>query len=127
MKLGRKEFNTPVWLAPMAGYTDRGMRLMAKKWGADLTVTEMVSAKAVVYNDKKTFRLARILADEGDVLLQIFGSEPQVLAEAAERLSRPVGEGYVAPFGIDINMGCPVNKIFSNGEGSALMKSPSLI
>ena len=127
MKLGRKEFNTPVWLAPMAGYTDRGMRLMAKKWGADLTVTEMVSAKAVVYNDKKTFRLARILPDEGDVLLQIFGSEPQVLAEAAERLSRPVGEGYAAPFGIDINMGCPVNKIFSNGEGSALMKSPSLI
>ena len=127
MRLGRKEFNTPLWLAPMAGYTDRGMRLMAKRWGADLTVTEMVSAKAVVYNDKKTYKLARILPDEGDVLLQIFGSEPQVMAEAAGRLSAPVGDGCAAPFGIDINMGCPVNKIFSNGEGSALMKSPTLI
>ena len=127
MKLGEKEFNTPLWLAPMAGYTDRGMRLMAKRWGADLTVTEMVSAKAVVYNDKKTYKLARILPDEGEVLLQIFGSEPEVMAEAAERLSAPVGDGCAVPFGIDINMGCPVNKIFSNGEGSALMKSPTLI
>ena len=127
MKLGNKEFNTPLWLAPMAGYTDRGMRLMAKRWGADLAVTEMVSAKAVVYDDKKTYRLARILPDEGEVLLQIFGSEPAVMAEAAARLTAPVGEGCAAPFGIDINMGCPVNKIFSNGEGSALMKNPALI
>lgn len=127
MKIGSREFNCPLLLAPMAGYTDRSMRLMAKKWGADLTVTEMVSAKAVVYKDKKTFRLAKISADEGDVLLQIFGSEPSVMAEAAARLALPVSDGHIAPFGIDINMGCPVNKIFSNGEGSALMKSPTLI
>lgn len=127
MKIGSREFNCPLLLAPMAGYTDRSMRLMAKKWGADLTVTEMVSAKAVVYKDKKTFRLAKISADEGDVLLQIFGSEPSVMAEAAARLALPVSEEHISPFGIDINMGCPVNKIFSNGEGSALMKSPTLI
>lgn len=127
LKIGKKDFGLGLCLAPMAGYTDRGMRLLAKKWGADLTTTEMVSAKAVVYNDKKTFKLARISADEGDVLLQIFGSEPSVMAEAAERLSRPIADGFAAPFGIDINMGCPVNKIFSNGEGSALMQSPTLI
>lgn len=127
LKLGNKEFGCAVCLAPMAGYTDRGMRLLAKRWGADLTTTEMVSAKAVVYNDKKTFKLAAISKDEGDVLLQIFGSEPSVMAEAAERLSGAVSDIHAAPFGIDINMGCPVNKIFSNGEGSALMRSPTLI
>ena len=127
MKIGAFDFGRAVCLAPMAGYTDRGMRLMAKKWGADLTTTEMISAKAVVYKDEKTKRLARILPDEGRVLLQIFGSEPSVMAEAAARLSLPVYEGCAAPFGIDINMGCPVHKIFSNGEGSALMKNPDLI
>ena len=127
LKIGGLCLEYGLCLAPMAGYTDRGMRFMAKKWGADLTTTEMVSAKAVVYNDKKTFNLARILPDEGPVLLQIFGSDPSVMAEASARLALPVGEGYAAPFGIDINMGCPVNKIFSNGEGSALMKSPTLI
>ena len=127
MKIANTLFPLGLTLAPMAGYTDRGMRLVAKKWGAELTTTEMVSAKAVVYNDKKTYRLAGIREDEGRVLLQIFGSEPAVMAEAAQRLSHPVGEGYVSPFGIDINMGCPVNKIFSNGEGSALMQSPELI
>ena len=127
LKLGNKELGCAVCLAPMAGYTDRGMRLLAKRWGADLTTTEMVSAKAVVYNDKKTFKLAAIAKDEGDVLLQIFGSEPSVMAEAAERLSGAVSDIHSAPFGIDINMGCPVNKIFSNGEGSALMRSPTLI
>ena len=127
IKLGSFEMKHGLCLAPMAGYTDRGMRLVAKKWGAELTTTEMISAKAVVYNDKKTYKLAAIREDEGDVLLQLFGSEPQVMAEAAKRLSRPIGDGFAAPFGIDINMGCPVNKIFSNGEGSALMKNPTLI
>ena len=109
----------------MAGFTDRAFRLVCHELGAEYTVTEMVSAKAVVYNDKKTFQLARIREDEGAVALQIFGSEPSVMAEAAGRLSSP-DEGE-APVAIDINMGCPVKKIFSNGEGSALMKNPSLI
>jgi nifR3 family TIM-barrel protein len=89
------------------------------------SVSEMVSAKAVSFGDKKTYALAKILPDEGPVSIQIFGSEPEILAEAAYKLSNPT-EG-VRPVAIDINMGCPVHKIFSNGEGSALMKNPELI
>ncbi len=125
--LGKKEYPVGLMLAPMAGFSDRAMRLLAKECGAELSVTEMVSAKAVVYGDKKTVKLARIMADEGDVALQIFGSEPDTMARAADMLSKPLGEGCAAPVAIDINMGCPVNKIFSNGEGSALMRDPDKI
>ncbi len=111
----------------MAGFTDRAMRVVCHGQGCELSVTEMVSAKAVVYDDKKTYKLARIMPDEGPVLLQIFGSEPDVMAEAAHRLSNPTDTLAASPIGIDINMGCPVHKIFSNGEGSALMRSPNLI
>lgn len=114
-----------IFLAPMAGYTDRAMRLVCHKYGCEMAVSEMVSAKAVCFGDKKTVRLARILPDEGPVSVQIFGSEPEIMAEAAARLSKPT-EG-VRPVAIDINMGCPVHKIFSNGEGSALMRDPDLI
>lgn len=115
-------------LAPMAGYTDRAMRAVCHECGAEYSVTEMVSAKAVVFGDKKTHKLARVRADEGPVGLQIFGSEPSVMAEAAGRLVLGADEdGCVMPVAIDINMGCPVNKIFGNGDGSALMRSPSLI
>ena len=125
IKLGSFEMKRGVCLAPMAGYTDRAMRLVCHKYGAEYSVTEMVSAKAVVYGDKKTFSLARILPDEGPTSIQIFGSEPEIMAEAAVMLlNSPEGAGSVA---IDVNMGCPVNKIFGNGEGSALMKSPELI
>ena len=125
IKIGNIEMKHGLCLAPMAGYTDRAMRLVCAKYGAEYSVTEMVSAKAVVFNDKKTFSLARILPDEGPVAVQIFGSEPEVMAEAASILVKPlIGS---SPIAIDINMGCPVNKIFSNGEGSALMKSPELI
>lgn len=125
-KLGTREFKHGIMLAPMAGYSDRAMRLVCKKFGAEVSVTEMVSAKAVTFGDKKTFDLCRIGKDEGAVLLQIFGSDPSVMAEAAGILSnKPVGEE--SPVSIDINMGCPVNKIFKNGEGSALMRSPELI
>lgn len=125
IKLGSLEMQHGLCLAPMAGYTDRAMRLVCRENGAEHSVTEMVSAKAVVYNDKKTFALAKILKDEGPVSVQIFGSEPEIMAEAANILiSRGEGERPVA---IDINMGCPVNKIFSNGEGSALMRNPELI
>ncbi len=125
LKTGDIELEKRIMLAPMAGYTDRAMRLVCREQGCEYSVTEMVSAKAVVYNDKKTFSLARILPDEGAVGVQIFGSEPDIMAEAAARLASP-DEG-VPPVAIDINMGCPVHKIFSNGEGSALMRSPELI
>ena len=125
MKIGNINIPHGLMLAPMAGYTDRAMRLVCKGLGAEYTVTEMVSAKATTFGDKKTFELARILPDEGSVAVQIFGSEPEIMAAAAARLSHPT-EG-VRPVAIDINMGCPVNKIFSNGEGSALMASPELI
>ena len=125
MKIGNTELRHGVALAPMAGYTDRAMRLVCHGAGAEYTVTEMVSAKAVVYNDRKTLTLSRIREDEGSVAIQIFGSEPDVMAEAARRLSSP--EEGASPVAIDINMGCPVKKIFSNGEGSALMRDPKLI
>ena len=125
VKIGNAELKHGLCLAPMAGYTDRAMRLVCHKYGAEYLVTEMVSAKAVVYNDKKTFALAKILPDEGPVAIQIFGSEPEIMAEAAHTLAS-VREG-ADPIAIDINMGCPVNKIFSNGDGSALMKNPELI
>lgn len=125
MKIGSLELKWGVALAPMAGYTDRAMRLVCHGEGAEYSVTEMVSAKAVVYKDKKTYSLARIRDDEGPVGIQIFGSEPDVMAEAARILSNP--EKDARPAIIDVNMGCPVKKIFSNGEGSALMRDPSLI
>ena len=141
MKIGSTELKYGLMLAPMAGYTDRAMRMVCKGFGAEYTVTEMVSARAVVYNDKKTFSLAKIMEDEGPVAVQIFGSEPDIMAEAARVLSGPCKIGseypgstipqseikYIAPRAIDINMGCPVKKIFSNGEGSALMRDPDLI
>lgn len=127
IKLGNTYLPIGLFLAPMAGYTDRAMRLVAREWGAEHTTTEMISAKAVVYNDKKTLTLARIGKDEGPVSLQLFGSEPEVVAEAAERMSRPVSENYASPIAIDINMGCPVKKIYTNGDGSALMRSPEKI
>ena len=113
-----------LWLAPMAGYTDIAMRRICHRMGAEATVSEMISAKAVTYRDKKTVALGRIAPDEGVVFLQIFGKEPEVMAEAAAMLA----EGYCGsvPAGIDINMGCPVPKIAGNGEGSALMRDPAL-
>lgn len=125
IKLGEIELKHGVCLAPMAGYTDRAMRLVCNRYGAEYSVTEMVSAKAVVYGDTKTHALARIMPDEGPVAVQIFGSEPEIMAQAAYTLANTL-DG-MPPVAIDINMGCPVNKIFSNGEGSALMKNPELI
>ena len=139
MKIGDIQIKHGIFLAPMAGYTDRAMRLVAKEWGCEYTTTEMVSAKAVTHGDKKTFKLGRIFDDEGLVALQIFGSEPEVMAEAAgiilrhekelidEGFTHPDGAKVALPVAFDINMGCPVNKIFSNGEGSALMRDPDLI
>ena len=126
MRIGNTELKYGLVLAPMAGFSDYAMRRICREYGAEYSVTEMVSAKAVVYGDKKTEKLARITDVEGPTALQIFGSEPPIMAEAAGRLSSAI-DGGVAPVAIDINMGCPVPKIFSNGEGSALMKNPDLI
>ncbi len=128
MQIGNVILPHGLILGPMAGYTDRAMRLVCRSFGAEYAVTEMVSAKAVCYGDRKTYSLARILPDEGPVALQIFGSEPQILAEGAAMLLRHAQEnGEAIPAAIDVNMGCPVRKIFGNGEGSALMRDPARI
>ncbi len=125
MKIGNIDLGLGLSLAPMAGFSDRAMRKLCHDHGADYSVSEMISAKAVVYGDKKTFSLAKICEDEGPVGLQIFGKEPEIMAQAAKILTdNSLG---APPAFIDINMGCPVHKIFSNGEGSALMKDPGLI
>lgn len=113
-------------LAPMAGFSDYATRRLCRMHGAEYCVTEMVSAKAVCYGDKKTPALARITADEAPCAVQIFGSDPDFMGEAAACLSDGV-LGGVRPAAIDINMGCPVHKVVSNGEGSALMKDPALV
>ena len=111
-----------VFAAPLAGVTDLPYRKILKSFGAALLYTEMVSAKALCYKDKKTYRLTNIDECEQPVGVQIFGSEPDIMAEGA----RIVTEQTAAAF-IDINMGCPVPKIVGNGEGSALLKTPQLI
>ncbi|MGM9647215.1 MAG: tRNA dihydrouridine synthase DusB [Eubacteriales bacterium] len=119
-----------ILLAPMAGVTDHAFRVLCHRMGCDRTVSEMISAKAIHYKDEKTATLARIRADEGPVVLQIFGAEPEIMAEAADLLTRSAYHGCkseAAPVGIDINMGCPMKKITGNGEGSALMRDPALI
>lgn len=126
MRIGSTEIKYGLMLAPMAGFTDRAMRFVCHKYGSEYSVSEMVSAKAVCFKDKKTHALARIMADEGPCAVQIFGSEPDIMARAAEVLAHGE-EGGVPPVAIDINMGCPVAKVFSNGEGSALMKNPDRI
>jgi tRNA-dihydrouridine synthase B len=126
LTIGETVLEYGLMLAPMAGFSDRAMRLVAKKYGAEYSVSEMVSAKAIVFGDKKTAKLARIEEDEAPAAVQLFGSEPEILAEAAAIVSSGKFGGRL-PSAIDINMGCPVPKIFKNGEGSALMKNPSLI
>ena len=110
----------PLFLAPMAGITDHAFRAVCMALGADCCVTELISAKAVVYGDKKTDALARLYPDERPAAIQIFGSEPEIMARAAYSLLK------FKPAFIDINMGCPVPKLVQNGEGCALMRDPSL-
>ena len=108
-------------LAPMAGVSDLPFRLLCHEQGVGLAATEMVSAKAIWHNNKKTNTLMEIHPEEKRVSLQLFGSDPKIISEMAKRI-----EGL--PFSIlDINMGCPMPKIFNNGEGAALMKSPQLV
>lgn len=125
MQIGSVLFPHGLFLGPMAGYTDFAMRTVCREMGAEGLVTEMVSAKAVVFGDRKTIPLARVSAEECPCAIQLFGHEPEVLAEAARIVAAGVGGG-VAPTMIDLNMGCPVHKIVSGGDGSALMRDPAL-
>lgn len=125
MQIGSVLFPHGLFLGPMAGYTDFAMRTVCREMGAEGLVTEMVSAKAVVFGDHKTIPLARVSAEECPCAVQLFGHEPEVLAEAARIVAAGVGGG-VAPTMIDLNMGCPVHKIVSGGDGSALMRDPAL-
>ncbi len=122
--------NTPIQkgllLAPMAGVTDAAFRRICRRFGAEYTVTEMVSAKALWYKDKKTAVIARLSEEEMPAAVQIFGSEPPVMAYAAEVLSSPDSPAGRIPTAIDINMGCPMPKIAGNGDGCALMRDPVL-
>ena len=121
LKIGNVELENNVILAPMAGVTDLPYRLICREQGAGLMCMEMVSAKAVHYNNKNTEALLDIHPDELPVSLQIFGSEPDIMAETAKRIED-------RPFAIlDVNMGCPVPKVVNNHEGSALMKNPKLV
>lgn len=116
MKLGNITLDNNVMLAPMAGVTDMAFRLLCKEQGVGYMISEMVSAKAVLYNNRNTGELLQRMPEEGAVALQLFGSDPDIMADMADRLTE---YGFAA---FDINMGCPVPKIVNNGEGSALMK-----
>ena len=121
MQIGNIKLDIPVVLAPMAGVTDSAFRLLVKEQGCGLLVSEMVSAKGLLYNNERTFDLLAIEASERPVAIQLFGRNPAELAEAARRV-----EAHGADM-IDINMGCPVPKIVNNGEGSALLKEPAVV
>ena len=120
MKIGNIELDTPVALAPMAGISDLPYRVICREFGCGLTVSEMVSAKGLLYKNEKTFAMLQIDEAERPTAIQLFGSVPEELAEAAK-----IVEAQGADI-IDFNMGCPVPKVVNNGEGSALMKVPEL-
>ena len=121
LKIGNVELENRYILGPMAGVTDLPFRLLCREQGAGLLCMEMVSAKAILYNNRNTKALLEIHPDEKPVSLQLFGSAPEIMSEMAKRIEE-------RPFDIlDINMGCPVPKVVKNGEGSALMKNPKLV
>ena len=121
LTIGNIELSNRYILAPMAGVTDLPFRILCKEQGAGLLCMEMISAKALQYNNRNTKALLEIDPKEYPVSLQLFGSEPDIMAEQAKRIEE-------LPFQIlDINMGCPVPKVVKNGEGAALMKNPGLV
>lgn len=115
------DFCNKIILAPMAGICDLPFRLLCKEQGCDVVYTEMISAKGMYYNNKNTEPLLMTKPEESPVGVQLFGSEPKLMAEQAKRIE---DKGFAF---LDVNMGCPVPKIVNNGEGSALMKNPKLI
>ncbi len=119
-KIGNVDLPNKWILAPMAGVSDLPFRLLCHEAGAGMTCMEMISAKAIYYKNRETEEMMRIDPAEGIVSLQLFGSDPDIMAQMAARIEN-------RPFSIlDINMGCPVPKVVNNGEGSALMKDPRL-
>lgn len=121
IQIGNVTIKGNLILAPMAGVTDLPFRLLCKEMGADLIYTEMVSAKGIYYNNKNTEDLLQVLEEERPVSLQLFGSDPELLAEMAKKIE-PRNFDI-----LDINMGCPVPKVVNNGEGSALLQNPKQI
>ncbi|MCH5342778.1 MAG: tRNA dihydrouridine synthase DusB [Acetatifactor sp.] len=120
LQIGNVMLDNNVILAPMAGVTDLPFRLLCRELGAGMVCMEMVSAKAIYYNNKNTDNLMEIHPEEVPASLQLFGSDPMILSEMAKRIEE-------RPFAVlDFNMGCPVPKVVNNGEGSALMKNPKL-
>lgn len=122
MKIGNLVFDNNVFLAPMAGVTDISFRGLCKEMGCGLVTTEMVSAKALYYGSENTKNLLRIAEEEKPVAAQIFGRDPEIMAEVVEKYFNDRDDICI----IDVNMGCPAPKITKNGEGSALMKEPKL-
>ncbi|MBQ2615001.1 MAG: tRNA dihydrouridine synthase DusB [Clostridia bacterium] len=120
MQIGNLSLNNNLFLAPMAGVTDRAFRITAKPFGPALMYTEMVSGKGLHYHNKRTGDLLAVSPEEKPVATQIFGHEPEIMAAIAEQA---LANGAVM---LDINMGCPAPKIVNNGDGSALMKNPPL-
>lgn len=121
MQIGNVTLEAPLMLAPMAGVTDAAFRLICREEGAAFTCTELISSKALCFHDKKTYSLLRRFPGERPSAVQIFGSDPACMAEAAAIALEETGAQV-----IDLNMGCPMGKIVNNGDGSALMKAPDL-
>lgn len=119
--IGNVQLSVPVTLAPMAGVTDLAYRLLAKEMGCGLVYTEMISDKALIFRNERTFEMLRISEQERPIAVQIFGSDPDSMAKAAR-----IVQERAHPDIIDINMGCPTQKIVKNGEGAALMRNVPL-
>ena len=119
MNIGNVSIPSKLALAPMAGVTDAAFRRICAELGAGYTCTELISSKALCYKDKKTFSLLRQFPGEHPAAVQIFGSDPVCMAEAAQ-----IAMEYTGADILDINMGCPMGKIVNNGDGAALMKDP---
>lgn len=130
MRIGNTEIKYGLCLSPMAGFTDLPMRRQCRRFGAEYTVTEMVSAAALCYRDWKTADLAYLSEDDAPCAVQLFGHDPDQMARAVAMVAAGEYEGCrsaVPPAAIDLNMGCPVKKIVTAGDGSALMRSPELV
>ena len=121
MKIGNLQIQNPLFLAPMAGITDLPFRLLCREQGCGVVYTEMISAKGLYFGSTRTENMMEIHPKEHPIGIQIFGSDPLLMAQMAEKISETSADL------IDINMGCPAPKIVKNGEGSALLKNPGLV
>ncbi len=121
MKIGNVELENNIFLAPMAGVTDLPFRILCKEMGCGLVYSEMISAKGILYDNENTKKLLTVEQRERPAAVQLFGSQPEIMAAMAKKI-----ENYDIDI-IDVNMGCPAPKIVKNGEGSALTKNPKLV